>query len=118
MPKTLHSGVHVRLENYIDKRKNILESALLNVNLSQKYEDFKIVRNEKAKQISLFKKIIKEINLLFKDLEYEELPEVKISKKELKEEKIIKDIKEKSISKTKLEVDLEDIKNKLENLKI
>lgn len=119
--KSLHSGVHVRIQDSIDKRKSILESALLSTNLLQKHEDFKIIRNEKRKQMALFKKIIKEIKLLAKELEYKELPEAKIPKRE-SPKKLIKqaekEISIEKISKTRLEHDLEDIRNKLQNLKI
>ncbi len=121
-PKTLGKGVHVRLQEPIEKRKDILESALVSANLLQKYEDIKPLRNEKRKQIALFKKIIKETRILFKELEYEELPEVKIPKVEIPK-KLIQEAKhnlklEAPISRTKLEQDLADIRNKLENLKI
>lgn len=113
--KTLGKDVHVRVSNSIDKRKSILESALLSNNLLQKYEDLKAIRNEKSKQIALFKKTIKEVILLFKDLEFKELPEIKIQKEEIIKKEIME---EKPISRTKLESDLDNIRNKLENLKI
>lgn len=121
-PKKLGKGVHIRIEDQIDKRKIILESALSVANLLQKHEDLKPIRNEKAKQIALFRKIIKETRLLFKELEYEELPEFKLPQKE-SSRKLMKEIKEemeleKPITKTRLEHELEDIRNKLENLKI
>lgn len=118
--KVLGKGIHIRLSNSIDKRKLILESALLSNNLLQKYEDLKAVRNEKSKQIALFKKTMKEINLLFRELEFKELPEIKIPKEEPirkgRKEKMIE--KETPIVRTKIESDLDNIRSKLENLKI
>lgn len=110
-------GVHIRVADSIDKRKTILESALLSANLLQKYEDIKPVRNEKTKQIALFKKTVKEVRLLFKELEFEDLPEFKLQKKEDLNEEISEE-PEKPLHKAKLESDLEKIRNKLENLKI
>lgn len=120
--KKLGKGIHIRITDSIDKRKNILESALLSTNLLQKYEDIKPVRNEKTKQVALFKKIIKETRILFKELEYQELPEVIMPQRE-SPKKLIKQAEHKlkleaPISRTKLQQDLTDIRNKLENLKI
>lgn len=123
--ESLSGEVHVRMEDSLEKRKTILESALLSANLTQKYEDFKAVRNEKTKQLALFKKLMKEVAFLFKDFEFKELPEVKLPKPEIQEE--IREIRGgykgsaeeiEPTEKTKLERDLEDIKSKLENLKI
>jgi len=119
MTKILTKGVHIRIDNSIDKRKQILESALLTAKLLQEYENLKVIRNEKLKQLSLLKKIIKEIKILFNNLEYKELPEVKLPKpKESKKpSKKIKTIKQEE-PKTKLQLELEEIRKKLENLKI
>lgn len=117
MPKFETKGLHIKFLNPIDNRKEILESALLTANLLQKYEDFKSIRNEKTKQKALLKKTIKEIRLLFKDLEYKELPEYKIPKTQKKPKETKPDLKE-TITKTKLESELESIRKKLENLKI
>lgn len=118
----LGKGVHIRFTESVEKRKDILESALLSANLLQKYEDIKPLRNEKDKQIALFKKIIKETRILFKELEYEDLPDVKIPRRESPQKLVQeakKEIKQQSpIPKSKLHYDLADIRNKLENLKI
>ncbi len=119
MPKLTTKGLHIKFFNPIDNRKQILESALLVTNLLQKYEDFKSIRNEKEKQKALFNKTIKEIKLLFKNLEYKELPEYKTQKQKIsKKTKEIKIDLKKPITKTQLELELESIKEKLENLKI
>lgn len=116
--KILGEDIHVRVSNSIDKRKLILESALLSNSLLQKYEDIKAVRNEKTKQMALFKKTMKEIILLFKELEFKELPEIKIPKEETFKRTKKEIMEEKPVSRTKLESDLDNIRNKLENLKI
>lgn len=117
MPR-ISSQLHVQVNNPIDKRREILESAVTSTELLQRYQDFKKIRQEKNKQRAIFKKLIKEINMLMKELEIQELPSTG------KKPKQIKQIKEKTItviqpkSTDKLTRDLQEIQDKLNNLKI
>lgn len=122
MKKLEHKGVHVRLEEPIAKRKEVLESAIYSTELLQKYENFKKIRNLKRKQKALFKKTIKELKLLVDELELKELPTVKIEKpkKEPEEELKItkKKIKEIPKTKSKFAEELEKIRSRLQKLQI
>lgn len=117
-PSSVDSQIHVRIENHIQKRKNILESAIFSTELLQKYENFKKLRNQKNKQMALLKKTVKEISLLFKELKFKELPQIKIEKEGPIAPKIFKEKEIPQPRKDELSRELESIKSKLENLNI
>lgn len=125
----ISSSVHVRLENGLNLRKEILETALRASELMRRFKEYKKENKEKTILIDKFKKEISNISSSLHDLEFKELPREITKKLSLPEEEIKQKIAEKTveeieqefkepITKTELEIELESLKSKIENIKI
>lgn len=117
--KTDNSQLHVRIDEPIKIRRNILESAIEAAEALKIYERFKAIRKEKVRQEKELKGIIKELAVAMDNLEkslpsapHEEKPKMYSIKPEVKE----KPIKPRLEQKTKLEIDLDEIKEKLSRI--
>src|SRR3989344_1566149 len=73
--------VYVQLENPSSTRKNVLESAIIAVELLEKYEYTKEIKALKREKMKLAKKIVYDLNLELSALT-KALPQAYISKKE------------------------------------
>jgi hypothetical protein len=76
------SSVHVRVDEPISKRREVLQTAIFSVELLRRYDHLEAIRHEKAKELARFKKTLRSIHSLLKLVRLEELP---MSGKDLKE---------------------------------
>ncbi len=120
--------VHVRIENPISKRKELLSSTITIVELLKRYERIKQIQKEKAETRALFKTKIRSLNRLSKliglkdmPLQTEEIKKVKSVKgekvfKPVKKVKVKKVVKKELTGNEKLDVQLDELRRKLESL--
>ena len=73
--------VHVKLENPLTVRRNILGSALDSARMLKTYSELKEVKKMKQGIIEDFTNVYDEIKILFRRLEHEELPSVVLDEK-------------------------------------
>ena len=123
MPK-ISSSVHTRLENALGLRKEVLETALKATELLQKFKQYKKDNREKSQQITKFKKEISGLKDAIHELEFKDLPkniikEQKPEAKPLKEaaQEIKKQIEE-PIVKSELQQQVEDLRTRIDSIKI
>jgi len=124
----ISSSVHVRLEQGLNLRKDILETALTATELLQTFKQYKKETNQKTLLITKFKKEISALKETLHELELKDLPKDVTRQLQPKQQMIIKtpeelreeieqDIK-KPIIKSQLEQELEELKSKIEKIKI
>lgn len=68
--------LHMRMDNPVNIRKLVLESAIDATRLQQHLKNLKKIRRQKLEQQKMFKQVIMEIKELFKNIEFESLPEL------------------------------------------
>lgn len=120
--KKVNSQIHVRIDEPIKLRRILLESAIEAAESLKIYERFKAIRREKKRQEKELKAIIKELKIanevLIKNLpltDYGSKPKRIVTPKEIKE--IKEPIKPRVVKhKSKLEMDLDSIREKLSKL--
>tara|TARA_Y100000310_G_scaffold283455_1_gene305422 strand:- start:1151 stop:1543 length:393 start_codon:yes stop_codon:yes gene_type:complete len=126
--KRSDSVVHVRVDNPISKRKEILAITINTVELLKRYERIKLIQKEKAQTLALFRTKMRSLNRLSKLVGLKEMPlqmnEVK-KVKSVKGKKVfnpVKKVKAKKVKKKeltgneKLDVQLDELRRKLDNL--
>lgn len=124
----ISSSVHTRLENAMELRKEVLETALRATELMQKIKNYKKENAEKKIMITKFKKEISELKGVVHELEFKDLPKEITQKLEPKTELKVKPAKEierevreeieKPIVRSEMEQEIEDLRAKIENIKI
>ena len=106
----------VRLFDSSLVRRNILKSALDSTRLLKYHTRYKTLKKEKSKRINELKGILENIDELMIDLN-KKIPDVKENKKEIKvASKKRKISKQESYHPSKLDKELRDIEEKLNNL--
>lgn len=68
------AAIHVRFHEPVSKRKRILTLAIEIIELIKKYEHLKILREQKKEALGKFRNMISSVNRQFKMLKMEELP--------------------------------------------
>ena len=114
---TLDSSLHAQVERHVEQRKVILESALGATTLLQHYEAFKGILQQKKEQRALFKQIIKDIHVLFSELQVNDLPETRVASLKVKEHTQKEQASQQHVvPRDKLAMDLMSIQEKLNSL--
>lgn len=117
------SSVHTRIANSLGIRKEILEAELKTMELLQNLKKLKREKEEKINLIAQFKKEISAVSDAIQRLEFQDLP-TDMEKKEMKKvpvekpQKKIKEEIEESIVDDEMAQEVEDLKEKIEALKI
>lgn len=113
--------MHVAVPEPITKRKDIFRSAIKLIQLSKKDEILKEIREEKEFYLDELKKNIRQINRMFRELNY--LPKINFKtereKTEIKEKKITTPIKPKKVHEheiNKLQKEIEELSKKISSL--
>lgn len=115
----MKENLHVKLDNPISKRKDILRSAIDATKMLKEYERSKILFVKKHALIDrLSEKMIAIRDLSGRLASNLPLEREKSKKVEFKEIKEIKIIKEKPTTKDKYDIEIEDIENKINNIEI
>ena len=125
----ISSSVHMRLEDGLTLRKEILETALRASELMRRFKEYKKENKEKTILISRFKKEISNISSSLHDLEFKELPREITKKLTLPEQEIKQEIADKTVEeieqefkepivKSELQSELDSLRAKIENIKI
>ena len=121
----ISSSVHTRIENGLELRKEILETALRTTELIQRFKDYKNYNSEKKKLITKFKKDVKELKEVVNNLELKDLPkeyESEMISPEIKE--IIKPVEQirreiqRPIIKSEIERELDTLRDKISSLEV
>ena len=123
----ISSSVHVKLEQGLNLRKDILETALTATELLQTFKQYKKETTQKTLLITKFKKEISELKGTLHEFELKDLPKdvtrqlqpkqmIIKTPRQLREE-IEQEFKE-PIVKSKIESELESLRAKIENIKI
>ena len=68
--------VHIRIDNPISIRKNILKTAIDTTKMLYSYNEILILRDKETKLINKFKSLYNEINKLQKNLQDSDLPKI------------------------------------------
>ncbi len=95
--KKKEESVHVRLDDPISKRKDILQTAVMTVELLKKYDVVRELRKEKTKEMDKLRVILNDIKKMTKQIKTKDLPKVKEIETKHKEHKVV--VKEKAIEK-------------------
>ena len=123
------SMMHVMLPNPIYIRKEVLRTAIEDTKLLKHFEDMKEIREKKVMYLERLGKSMGDMNLLMKDFHHV-LPKIEEEKKEVKPQAkpVVKpEIKKPAVAKpkviplpqkSKIDMELEEIERKLENIKI
>jgi light-regulated signal transduction histidine kinase (bacteriophytochrome) len=122
----ISSSIHTRIENGLELRKEILETALRTTELIQRFKDYKDYNSEKKKLITKFKKDVKELKEVVNNLELKDLPKEytrELSIPEIKKiikpsREITREILEKPIIKSEIERELDILRNKISSLEV
>ncbi|MBL7051710.1 MAG: hypothetical protein ISS01_01325 [Nanoarchaeota archaeon] len=121
--KKKEESVHVRLDNPISKRKRILQTAVMTVELLKKYEVVRELRKEKVKEMDKLRVVLSDIKKMTKRIKVQDLPKVKGIEEKHKEHKIVMKAKniekhEKivKVHKSGIESQLDELRRKLETL--
>ena len=123
-------SVHVRLDSPIAKRRMILQTTIDSVALLKRYENIKRIKEEKEKGHEEFKKVLRSINFLVKQIKMQDLPldsddlkkyKVKTKKEPSLVQPIVKKIKkvvgkQKEEKKPMLDRQLDELQRKLQRL--
>lgn len=121
----ISSSVHTKIENGLELRKEILETALRTTELIQRFKDYKNYNSEKKKLITKFKKDVKELKEVVNNLELKDLPkeyESEMISPEIKE--IIKPVEQirreiqRPIIKSEIERELDTLRDKISSLEV
>lgn len=118
--KEANSQMYLGIEEPNRKRKQLLNSAVSSIEILRGYERFRKFRRETGIQKNELRNLMKEIRLLFNEL-YELMPAVELpkveEKKELPKPKVVKPAVKHVVKKqhhmTKLEMDLQSLKDKI-----
>jgi len=124
----ISSSVHTKVENGLELRKEILETALRATELTQKIKGYKKDNSEKKKLILKFKQQITDLKQVIHELEFKDLPREFVAKKHkvkdiIKTKKQInKEVEEKileqPIVKSQLETELDFLRDKINKIKV
>ncbi|MCD4759851.1 hypothetical protein K8R33_03110 [archaeon] len=107
--------IYVKIENALSVRKQILEAAIEASSLLKRLESYKLLREMKLQQIKDLKKLMNKIDKEFSGFT-RDLPKIKLEEEieELQEEE--KPVKAKGLS--EIDIELEEIKRKLAQLRV
>ena len=87
--KKKQESVHVRLDNPISKRKDILQTEVMTVELLKKYEVVRELRKAKVREMDNLRIVLSDIKKMTKDIKTKDLPKVKGIDEKHKEHKIV-----------------------------
>ena len=118
MPQDSKGEVFVRIQDQLDLRTNLLESAKLTTYLLKKYERLNQINKQKKKEVFKIKLLFSDASSMMNTLEFKDVSWLNSSQKEDKEEvRTVKKLEKVNIQKDKLTQDLEEIERKLNSLK-
>ena len=121
--KKKEESVHVRLDNPISKRKNILQTAVMTVELLKKFEVVRDLRKEKVKEMDKLRIVLNDIKKMTRAIKTKDLPKVKGLEEKHKEHKVVmkarhieKHEKKIKIHRSAIDSQLDALRKKLETL--
>jgi len=106
--------MHVSIPNYVEKRKDILKSAIDSLQIEKKCESLKEAKKEVLFYTTELRKTLRLANKILRELEVPKIRTV-TSKKEIKEVKPVKEFKEHK-AKDKYEDELKKLRLKISSL--